>query len=327
MKLNTGILLATQAFMLCQAVCPPGRHVSTVNSSECAGCGHGKYQSESSFTETDCKLCPGGKFQDQAVQASCKICGAGKFQEQAAQTGCKSCTAGTFSLAQAKQCSNCISQGDNKYQDSGQEPACKTCETCSTSNAQSGYGQQCLSLVLCKSQEPSIVFLTELRGTGFAGMLSQAQLVHAKDVLKVNLGLTSSNSAQMYLQSIKNSASRKLLIAQTRVYEAAIFEDIRYSGTLTDVENQIKNSLNSTNQAIDVRSFVAQNQVPTAARKETSDISAGVAIGIGIGATLLAALPTLATGAGPAYYGGKALGKFVGKRTKQKSPQLTTMAI
>lgn len=319
MKLITGIFLVTHGFLFCQAACPAGKHVSAVLSSTCTGCAHGKYQNSASFTGTECKLCPGGKFQNAVQQATCKICTAGKFQEQTSQTECKSCTYGTFSRPEAKQCSSCISEGAKKYQNAAESGDCKTCATCSTVNARSGFGQQCLGVDVCNMQEPTIVFLTSLKGTGYDGMLSSDEFIYAKQVFKDKLGLSTSESAQLYLLSIKNTVTRRLNAAKTRIYELSVFENILYSGTLTDVELDIKNNLTSSNKSIEVFSFVAQNQaiVEVTGDSEESSLSVGAAVGIGVGATILAALPVFAKGAEPALVGGKALGTFA-KKQKRK---------
>lgn len=311
----TVILTSLLAFS--ESACPKGKHVAST--SACLACGQGKFQNQEAFTGTECTACPAGKFQDGTQQEDCKQCSAGKFQEQEAKSACKICTQGRFSSsAEAQSCLDCVSTGNNKYQDAGDQISCKTCSSCSTNNARSGFGQYCEPQ--CELEEPSKTFIAILQGSGYAGQLSQNQLAYAQDVLEQQLKLTNKNNAQIYLQSLKITAGRRLISAQAHSYEITVFEPFSLTGTMTDTENAIMAELVKTANKMSVTSFRAQNTPVVSnstAEESGSSISTGAAVGIGLGATLVAAFPILAKGAEPAIKGGSALGEYVAKRRQK----------
>ena len=299
--------------------CPKGKHISA-SASYCIGCGQGKYQNQED--QQECKTCPGGKFQGDTSQEDCKICAAGKFQDQEAQLDCKTCTRGTYSdIVGQQDCLDCVSVSGFSYQDKGGHIRCETC-ACNTNNAMSGFGQRCP--ISCDEIQASVTFIADFQGTGFAGKLSQTQLVQTQDVLVSQLNVTKKENAQIYLQSLKAVNRRRLASIQSHIYEAAVFEPLSFEGTLTNVEDRLKAEITSTVAGIVVHSFRAiQTEEYTTGEETEAGISTSAYVGIGIGASLLAAVPIFRAGVGTALKGGKAVGNFAAKRTKSGQPPQT----
>jgi hypothetical protein len=112
-------------YLLCE-MCARGQYTASSNSTACEYCDHGKYtpQAQGGATECvncqagkysesgdpECGVCPAGKFQNGAGEATCITCAAGKFNDrlmQTSATACKDCEPGRYaSVAGQSSCDN-----------------------------------------------------------------------------------------------------------------------------------------------------------------------------------------------------------------------------
>jgi len=104
--------------------CPTGQFQDQDGQTGCKTCAAG---SEVNVAATQCNQCVAGTYDDDGVPSTaCQSCPAGQFQDAAGQTGCKTCVAGTYQDQQGQtQCKDC---GPHTYQPNEGEASCDSCE-------------------------------------------------------------------------------------------------------------------------------------------------------------------------------------------------------
>eukprot|EP00935_MAST-01C_sp_MAST-1C-sp1_P001343 g1343.t1 len=118
------------------AVCPAGYYQSATNEESCAACEAGRYQARDS--QAFCTVCDGGRYSAAMASTACTDCGAGKYSSSSS-TVCTSCEAGKVQGRAAQSSCNRCNGASNQYQNETGRTSCKTCAAC-PAGARKGCG-------------------------------------------------------------------------------------------------------------------------------------------------------------------------------------------